>query len=340
MKKAIITGIGGQDGPYLAQHLLSQGYHVIGTDRRRSGFDNGGLDYLGIRGDVEHHYLDLLDQSNIQSLIAQHKPDEVYNLAAQSFVKVSFEQPYFTSMVNSIGVLHLLEAIRVFSPSTRLYQASTSEMYGDTTQAPQSEETPFFADSPYAASKIYSHMMVANFRNSGYVNGCSGILFNHESPLRGKEFVTRKITSVIAQILAGKADCLELGNLNSKRDWGFAGDYVKAMHAMLQQDELDDYVVATGRTTVVRDFVNYAFAHVGIEIMWEGTGIDEIGRNKATGAILVKVNPAFFRPTDVTLLLGDPSKAKAKLGWHAETSLEQLVSMMMAHDLALEGVSA
>lgn len=338
MKKAIITGIGGQDGPYLAKHLLSKGYQVIGTDRRRSGPDSGGLDYLGIRGDVEHQYLDLLDQSNIQNMIAKHKPDEIYNLAAQSFVKVSFDQPYFTNMVNGLGVLHMLEAIRVFSPSTRLYQASTSEMFGDTTIAPQSETTRLFADSPYAASKIYAHMMVANFRKAGFVEGCSGILFNHESPLRGREFVTRKITSSIAQILSKKADVLELGNLNSKRDWGFAGDYVVAMHAMLQQDELDDFVVATGHTATVRDFVTHAFGHVGIEIDWQGEGVNETGRNSSTGEILVKVNPEFFRPSDVNLLLGDPSHAKDKLNWQAETSLASLVAMMMDHDLALEGV--
>lgn len=334
MKKAIITGICGQDGPYLAQHLLNKGYQVIGADRRRSVQNLDGLRFLGIQDDVELVYSDLLDQSNIHALLRDHQPDEFYNLAAQSFVKVSFEQPYLTTMVNSIGVLHILEAIRTFSPHTRLYQASTSEMFGDTEVTPQSETTPLSADSPYAASKIYAHNMVANYRKANYVQGCSGILFNHESPLRGKEFVTRKITSTIADIVKGKAECLELGNLDSRRDWGFAGDYVKAMYLMLQQDNLEDFVVATGQTQKVRDFVEQAFRYADIDIEWQGEGVDEIGKNKADGKLLVKVNPKFFRPTDVNLLLGDPSKAKKKLGWKAETSLEQLVNMMMAYDLA------
>ena len=335
MKKALITGITGQDGAYLAQLLLTKGYKVYGAFRRTASEHFWRIEYLGIRNHPNLHLVeyDLLDQSNAIRLLMDIEPDEIYNLAAQSFVGVSFEQPEATSQVTGIGVLHLLEAIRIVNKDIKFYQASTSEMFGKVQQIPQNETTPFYPRSPYGISKLYAHWMTINYRESYNIFGSSGILFNHESPLRGKEFVTRKITDAVAKIKLGMLDTLELGNLDAKRDWGYAKDYVEGMYLMLQAEKPDTYVLATGRTESVRDFVTMAFKAVDIELVFEGEEESEIALNKATGECVVRVNPKFYRPAEVELLIGDAAKAKSELGWKPKTTLEELCAMMVEADI-------
>ena len=335
MRRAFVTGITGQDGAYMAEHLLGLGYEVIGAFRRTSSMNFWRLEELGIERhpNLKLVEFDLTDQAGVIRLLQEHRPHEVYNLAAQSFVAVSFEQPLLTADITGKGAVHLLEAIRIVDPSIRFYQASTSEMFGKVQASPQTETTPFYPRSPYGAAKLYAHWMTINYRESYGIFGASGILFNHESPLRGREFVTRKITDGVARIVHKKADCLELGNLDAKRDWGFAGDYVKGMHLMLQMDEPDTFVLATNRTETVRDFVTMSFAAVDIRIDWSGEAEDEVGRDGRTGDILVKVNPQFYRPAEVDLLIGDPAYAQNRLGWRAETTLEELCRAMVKADL-------
>lgn len=339
MSKALITGITGQDGSYLAEFLLEKGYEVHGLIRRSSTDNTERINHL-LDGPkkVTLHYGDMTDGSSLIRLLYRIEPTEVYNLAAQSYVKVSFDTPEFTTDVNAVGTVRLLESIREVNPGIKFYQASSSELFGKVQEKPQNENTPFYPRSPYAASKLYAYWITVNYREAYNLFACNGILFNHESPRRGKNFVTRKITTSIADILAGKLDCLYLGNLDAKRDWGFAGDYVKAMWLILQQDEPDDYVVATGETHTVREFCELAFRNAGIDLVWEGQGLDEKGVDKATGRVLVKVSSEFFRPTEVDLLLGDPSKAKKKLGWKPKTSFEELVAMMVKSDIRAAGV--
>jgi len=335
MKKAIITGITGQDGAYLAELLLDKGYKVYGTYRRTSSVNFWRIEELGIDKNQNLHLIeyDLTDQSNTVRMVMEIQPDEIYNLAAQSFVGVSFDQPLATAHITGLGCVHLLEAIRIVNPSIKFYQASTSEMFGLVQEIPQKETTPFYPRSPYGVAKLYAHWMVINYRESYDIFGCSGILFNHESPLRGREFVTRKITDSVAKIKLGMLECLELGNMDAKRDWGFAKDYVEGMYLMLQADKPDTYVLATNRTETVRDFVKMAFKGAGIELVFEGSGEEEIAKDKDTGKVLVRVNPKFYRPAEVDLLIGDPSKAKEILGWEPKTTLEELCAMMVKEDL-------
>ena len=335
MKVAIITGISGQDGAYLAKILLEKGYLVYGTYRRTSTVNFWRIETIGCAGHpnlrlVEH---DLTDLSSSLRLLKASGATEVYNLAAQSFVGVSFDQPVTTAEITGIGALNLLEAIRIVDPSIRFYQASTSEMFGKAQAVPQSESTPFWPRSPYGVAKLYAHWITVNYRESYNIFGCSGILFNHESPLRGREFVTRKITDSVAKIKLGMLDCFELGNIDAKRDWGFAGEYVLGMHAMLQADEPDTYVLATGRTETVRDFVKMAFNAADIDISFDGVAEDERAIETSSGRTLMKVNPSYYRPAEVDLLVGDPEKARQKLGWEAKTTLEQLCHMMVDQDL-------
>ena len=336
LKKALITGITGQDGAYLAQLLLDKGYEVHGAFRRTSTVNFWRMKYLGVD---QHPNLclveyDLTDQAASIRLVAAIQPDEIYNLAAQSFVGVSFEQPGTTAQITGLGALHLLEAIRIVNPRTRFYQASTSEMFGKVQQIPQSENTSFYPRSPYGIAKLYAHWMTINYRESYGIFGASGILFNHESPLRGLEFVTRKITDAAAKIKLNKLECLELGNLDAKRDWGFAKEYVDGMYRMLQVDEPDTFVLATNRTETVRSFVEQAFRAVGIELDWRGQAENEVGVERGAGTVRVRVNPRFYRPAEVELLIGDPGKAKRMLGWEPSTTLEQLCMMMVEADLA------
>ena len=335
MKKAVVTGITGQDGAYLAELLLSKGYVVYGTFRRSSSVNFWRLDELGVTKHPQLHLVeyDLTDLGSSISLMQKVQPDEVYNLAAQSFVGVSFDQPSTTTQITGVGALHLLEAIRLVNPKIRFYQASTSEMFGKVQAIPQVEETPFYPRSPYGVAKLYAHWMTVNYRESYGMFGCSGILFNHESPLRGREFVTRKITDSVAKIQLGQLDCLELGNLDAKRDWGYAKEYVEGMWLMLQADQPDTFVLSTHRTESVRDFVRMAFRSVGCRLTFKGEKDSEFAVNEVTGKILVRVNPCFYRPTEVDLLIGDSAKAKEKLGWEAKTSLEDLCSMMVQADL-------
>ena len=333
-KIALITGITGQDGSYLSEFLLSKGYEVHGIMRRQSTSCTERISHLVDADKITLHYGDVTDSNNLAALIRKISPDEVYNLAAQSHVGVSFEVPEYTAEVTGVGTIKLLEAIRQVKPNTKFYQASTSELFGglpDT--APQSEKTPFHPRSPYAAAKLYSYWITVNYREAYKMFACNGILFNHESPRRGADFVTRKITIALAKIMAGTQEKISLGNLNAKRDWGFAGDYVKGMWLMLQQDKADDYVLATGETHTVREFVEEALEQVGIKIIWRGTGVDEKGYCEKTGKLLVDVNPKFFRPAEVDLLLGDPSKAEKNLGWRREISFKDLVKMMVESDL-------
>lgn len=340
-KKAFITGITGQDGSYLTELLLSKGYEVHGIIRRSSSFNTERIDHLykdPHLNDVSLflHYGDMTDSSNLSRLLERIQPDEIYNLAAQSHVKVSFEVPEYTADVDGIGTLRLLDAIKDTGLKPRFYQASTSELFGgmkDT--APQNEKTPFYPRSPYAAAKLYAYWITVNYREAYNLFACNGILFNHESPRRGETFVTRKITRAAANIVKGKQDKLYLGNLDAKRDWGYAGDYVEGMWLMLQQDKPDDYVLATGEAHTVREFATLAFSYAGIDIEWIGQGIDEKGIDKKTGRILIEVDPKYFRPTEVEFLLGDPSKAEKKLGWKRKVSFEQLVKMMVEADLKL-----
>jgi GDPmannose 4,6-dehydratase len=334
-KIAIITGITGQDGAYLAELLLSKNYTVYGTYRRTSSVNFWRIEELGIHEHTNLHLVeyDLTDLGASINLIEKTKPDEIYNLAAQSFVGVSFEQPVTTMQITGLGPLHLLEAIRIVNPKIKFYQASTSEMFGKVQAIPQTEETPFYPRSPYGVAKLYAHWMTVNYRESYDIFGASGILFNHESPLRGREFVTRKITDAVAKIKLGKLDCLELGNLDAKRDWGFAKDYVDGMYRMLQAEKPDTFVLATNRTETIRDFVSMAFKAIDIDLEFKGKGEQEVAIDKATGKTLMKVNPKFYRPAEVELLIGDPSKAKAILKWEPKTQLEELCSMMVKADI-------
>lgn len=335
MKKAIITGITGQDGAYLAELLLAKGYQVHGAYRRTSSTNFWRIEDIGV---LNHPNLtlveyDLTDLGSTISLLQKVEPDEVYNLAAQSFVGVSFEQPTTTAMITGVGALNVLEAIRLTNRRIKFYQASTSEMFGKVQSIPQDEETPFYPRSPYGVSKLYAHWMTVNYRESYGIFASSGILFNHESPLRGKEFVTRKITDSVARIALGKLGCLELGNMDAKRDWGYAKEYVDGMWRMLQADESDTFVLATGRTETVRDFVRMAFKGAGMDVEFRGAGEHEEAVDTASGKVVVKVNPRFYRPAEVDLLIGNPAKANAKLGWHAHTSLEDLCEMMVKADM-------
>lgn len=330
-KKALITGITGQDGSYLAELLLEQGYEVYGIMRRKSKVDYGNIDH--IKEQVNLIDGDMTDLVSLVNAMKISQADEVYNLAAQSFVGTSWDQPHATADIDGIGVLNMLEAIRIVKPEARFYQASTSEMFGKVQSIPQTEETPFYPRSPYGVAKLYGHWITKNYRESYDMYACSGILFNHESERRGKEFVTRKITDTVARIKLGVQDCLELGNLDAKRDWGHAKDYVKAMWLMLQQEEADDYVIATGETHKVREFVELAFGYVGIELEWSGKEDNEIGTDKATGKVVVRVNPKFYRPAEVELLLGSPVKAQKALNWNLEVSFKELVERMMKSDL-------
>ena len=335
MKKALLTGITGQDGAYLAELLLEKGYEVYGTFRRSSSVNFWRIDELGIQSHPNLHLVeyDLTDLGSSIALVQRVQPDEIYNLAAQSFVGVSFDQPSTTAQITGIGALNLLEAIRLVNRKIRFYQASTSEMFGKVQAIPQSEDTPFYPRSPYGVAKLYAHWMTVNYRESYGIFGASGILFNHESPLRGREFVTRKITDAVAKIKLGKLDVLELGNLDAKRDWGFAKEYVEGMWRMLQVDEPDTFVLATNRTETVRDFVRMAFKGAGITVDFKGTAEGETAVDTATGKTVMRVNPRFYRPAEVELLIGNPARAKAKLGWEPQTTLEQLCQMMVEADL-------
>lgn len=335
MKTAIITGISGQDGAYLTKLLLDKGYRVYGTYRRTSSVNFWRLKETGC---FDHEKLELLeydltDPGAAIAMLTKCEPDEIYNLAAQSFVGVSFDQPTTTSMATGIGVLHLLEAIRLCNPKIKFYQASTSEMFGKVQAIPQSETTNFYPRSPYGVAKLYAHWMVINYRESYDIFGSSGILFNHESPLRGLEFVTRKITDAVAKISDNRIPHLELGNIDAKRDWGYAEEYVEGMWRMLQTDQPDTFVLATNRTETVRDFTTMAFKATGVELEWQGKGVDETAVDVKSGKTVVKINPKFYRPAEVDLLIGDPSKAKKVLGWEPKTTLEELCAMMVKADI-------
>lgn len=340
MKTALISGVTGQDGAYLTEYLLYKGYEVHGIKRRSSQFNTQRIDHL-YKDPLEEqtnffmHYGDLTDSTNLIRIIQETQPDEIYNLAAQSHVQVSFETPEYTANADAVGTLRLLEAIRIlrFEEKVRFYQASTSELYGKVQEIPQKETTPFYPRSPYAVAKLYSYWITINYREAYGVHASNGILFNHESPIRGETFVTRKITRAAARIKLELQKKLYLGNLDAKRDWGFAGDYVKAMWLMMQKDESDDYVIATGKTTAVRDFCTMAFKEVGVEIEWSGQGVEEVGIDKSTGNIIIAVDPKYFRPTEVDLLVGDASKARELLGWQPKITLEELVKMMVKEDL-------
>ena len=339
-KTALITGVTGQDGAYLAELLLAKGYDVHGVKRRSSSFNTARFDHLyqdphetGAR--LHLHYGDMTDSTNLIRIVQEVKPDEIYNLAAQSHVQVSFDTAEYTANADAIGTLRLLEALRLLglAEKTRFYQASTSELYGLVQEVPQSETTPFYPRSPYGVAKLYAYWITVNYREAYGIHASNGILFNHESPLRGETFVTRKITRAVSAIHLGLQDLLWLGNLDAKRDWGHARDYVEGMWRIVQQDKADDFVLATGETNTVRTFVELAFAEVGITLEWSGQGVDEVGRCTKTGKTLVKVDPRYFRPTEVELLIGDPAKAKRLLGWEATTTLAELVSEMVREDL-------
>lgn len=333
MKRALITGVTGQDGSYLAELLLEKGYEVYGIMRRKSVVDYGNVEH--IKDKIHFIYADMTDLVSLVNAMKVSMADEVYNLAAQSFVGTSWEQPLATADIDALGVTNMLEAIRMVKPEAHFYQAATSEMFGKVQEMPQTEKTPFYPRSPYGVAKLYGFWITKNYRESFDMFACSGILFNHESERRGKEFVTRKITYAVARIKQGVQDHIELGNLDSKRDWGHAKDYVHAMWMLLQNDKPEDYVIATNETRTVREFVETAFGHAGIEIVWEGEGVDEVGKDKATGKVLVKVNPEFFRPAEVEVLLGNPAKAEAELGWKREISFAQLVERMVKNDMEI-----
>lgn len=335
LKKAIVTGITGQDGAYLAELLLQKGYDVYATYRRTASVNFWRIEELGIEKHPNLHLIeyDLTDQSNTIRMVSDIRPQEIYNLAAQSFVGVSFDQPIATAHITGLGALHLLEAIRIVDTSIRFYQASTSEMFGQVQEIPQRETTPFYPRSPYGVAKLYAHWMTVNYRESYGIFGCSGILFNHESPLRGREFVTRKITDSVAKIALGKQDVLELGNLDAKRDWGFAREYVEGMYRMMQHHTPDTFVLATNRTETVRDFVTMAFKAAGMVIRWSGSDENEVGIDDVTGKTVVRINPKFYRPAEVELLIGDPEKARTELGWEPRTTLEELCGMMVRADM-------
>ena len=340
MKKALITGITGQDGSFLTELLLEKGYEVHGIIRRSSTINTWRINHLYDNSQILDkkmflHYGDLTDGASLIRLINEVKPDEIYNLGAQSHVQISFELPEFTANIDALGTLRLLEAIRLLGleKKTKLYQASTSELYGKVIETPQSETTPFYPRSPYSVAKLYGFWIIKNYREAYDMFACNGILFNHESERRGHNFVTRKIVTALCKIKLGMQDVLELGNMDSKRDWGYAKDYVEAMWLMLQKEKPEDYVIATGETRTVREFVELTCKKLGFDIVWEGKGVDEVGKEKKTGKVLVRINPRYFRPTEVDLLLGDPSKAEKELGWKAKTSLEELVNIMVESDL-------
>lgn len=340
MKKALITGITGQDGSYLAELLLEKGYEVHGIIRRASSFNTHRVDHLYQDRHEKNvrfllHYGDLTDSSNLNRLIEKINPDEIYNLGAQSHVQVSFEVPEYTAEVDGIGTLRLLDAIRETGVGARFYQASTSELYGKIVETPQSETTPFYPRSPYGVAKLYAFWIVKNYREAYNLHASNGILFNHESPRRGETFVTRKITMAVARIHRGMQDCLYMGNIDALRDWGYAPDYVRMMHMMLQQDKPDDYVVATGEMHSVREFIERSFAKVGRNIQWQGKEVEETGIDTTTGKTVVRIDPRYFRPAEVEQLLGNPAKAKEKLGWEPEVKFEQLVDIMIEGDLRL-----
>ncbi|MCC3380782.1 GDP-mannose 4,6-dehydratase [Paenibacillus farraposensis] len=340
MKKALITGITGQDGSYLAELLLDKGYEVHGMIRRNSSFNTERIDHLlddqlHARSPFVLHYGDLTDHGAMCRILNKIEPCEIYNLGAQSHVRVSFDIPEFTGDVDALGTVRLLESIRDVNPSIRFYQASSSELYGLVQEIPQSERTPFYPRSPYAVAKLYAYWITVNYREAYNLFACNGILFNHESPRRGKTFVTRKITTGLANILKGKQDQLVLGNLDAKRDWGFAGDYVEAMWRMLQLDQPEDFVIATGETHTVREFCEHAFQHAGIPLSWTGEGMDEKGIDSRTGKVLISVNEKYFRPSEVDLLLGDSTKACTKLGWQPKVSFKELVEMMVEADQSI-----
>lgn len=337
MKKALITGITGQDGSYLTELLLSKGYEVHGIIRRSSSFNTGRIDHLFNDPEVYGkklflHYGDLTDSSNLNRLLEKTAPDEIYNLGAQSHVQVSFEVPEYTAEVDGIGVLRFLDGIKEVGLKTKFYQASTSELYGKVQEIPQTESTPFYPRSPYGVAKLYAYWIIKNYREAYNLFACNGILFNHESPRRGETFVTRKITRAAARIKAGLQDQLIIGNLNAKRDWGYAPEYCKAMWLMLQQDEPEDYIIATGETHTVREFCEVAFSELGMNLQWQGKGVDEKGINKKTGKALIEVNPRYFRPTEVDILIGDATKAREKLGWQAKTKFGELARIMAKSD--------
>jgi GDPmannose 4,6-dehydratase len=342
LKTALISGVTGQDGAYLSEFLLKKGYTVHGVKRRASSLNTDRIDHLYQDPHEKNkrfflHYGDLTDTSNLVRIIQEVQPDEIYNLGAQSHVQVSFEVPEYTADTDGVGTLRLLEAIRILGmeKKVRLYQASTSELFGKVQEIPQKETTPFYPRSPYAAAKLYAYWIVVNYRESYGIYACNGILFNHESPIRGETFVTRKITRAASRIKLGLQDKLYMGNIDAKRDWGFAGDYVELMWLMLQQDTPDDYIMATGVTTSVRDFITLAFKDAGMTLRWEGVGVDEKGIDTKSGKILVEIDKKYFRPAEVELLIGDPSKTIAKLGWKPRVQLPELVHMMVSHDIHL-----
>ena len=333
MKKALITGITGQDGSYLAELLLEKGYEVYGVMRRKSVVDYGNVEH--IKEKIHFIYADMTDMTSLINAMRISQADEIYNLAAQSFVGTSWDQPLTTAEIDALGVTNMLEAIRIVKPEAHFYQASTSEMFGKVQEMPQTEKTPFYPRSPYAVAKVYGFWITKNYRESYGIYACNGILFNHESERRGKEFVTRKITDAVARIKFGIQDYVELGSLDAKRDWGHAKDYVEAMWLLLQQDHADDFVIATNETRTVREFAELAFKHAGIDVEWKGSGLDEIGIDKATGKVVVKVNPKFFRPAEVEILLGNPAKAEKELGWERKIPFSELVRRMVDNDLKL-----
>lgn len=338
MKKAFITGVTGQDGSYLAELLLEKTYEVHAIIRRSSVFTTQRIDHLLSNPNFKTYHGDLSDSSNLHSLLSKIEPDEIYNLGAQSHVGVSFEVPEYTAEVDAVGTIRLLDAIKDLGQRPRFYQASTSELFGGLPEtAPQSEKTPFYPKSPYGAAKLYAYWVTVNYRESYGLFACNGILFNHESPRRGETFVTKKITKAAARISQGKQRILTLGNLDAKRDWGYAKDYVECMWLMLQQEQPDDYVIASGETYTVRQFANWAFEEVGIELHWEGEGVNERGVDIRTGEVRVVVDPRYFRPAEVDLLWGNPAKARKQLGWEPTTSIRELVSMMVNYDLKYEG---
>ena len=339
MKKALITGVNGQDGSYLTELLLGKGYEVHGIVRRTSAFSRKHIDPLhGLNADapgkLELHYGDMGDEKNLRKLVEKVRPDEVYNLASQSHVGISFEMPEYSTNVNALGTLRLLEAIHDYAPAARFFQASSSELFGEAVESPQTEQTPFRPNSPYAVAKLYAYWMVVNYRQTYGIHACNGILFNHESPRRGENFVTRKITQTVARISQGLETSLSIGNMEAKRDWGYAPDYVRAMWLMLQQEQADDWVVATGELHSVREFIEKAFAHVGIQLEWQGEKTDERGIDRSTGKTVVEVNPKYYRPIDIDSVLGNPSKAWKDLEWKPEVKFDQLVGIMMEADLA------
>lgn len=332
-KTALITGITGQDGSYLAELLLEQGYEVFGIVRRKAQMTYGNVEHL--KKEIQFLYADMTDLVSLAQAVKKSQADEVYNLAAQSFVAASWDTPLETAQIDANGVVNLLEAIRISKPDARFYQASTSEMFGKVQEIPQQESTPFYPRSPYGVAKLYGHWITKNYRESYGMYACSGILFNHESERRGLEFVTRKITNAVAKIKLGIQEYVELGNLDAKRDWGHSKDYVRAMWLMLQQDNPEDYVIATNETRTVREFVTTAFSKAGINIIWKGSGIEEIAMDSSTGKCVVRINPKYFRPAEVELLIGNPKKAEEKLGWRREISFEELVERMIENDLIL-----